>query len=158
MTALLNLPLTRSESDKIQWSNLHGSALAMAVCYSAEQHDGAVILVVPDTPSALKLEVELEFFKQPSDLPVLVFPDWETLPYDTFSPHQDIISQRMLTLHQLLGLNRGIIIVPVNTLMLRLAPKNYLAMNTLLVDRAQRLRWKICANNWAAPVTGLWIR
>ncbi len=139
MTTLLNLPLTQSASDKIHWGNLTGSALALAVCHAAQHHDGAILLVVPDTPMAFKLEAELGFFKQPDDYEVLVFPDWETLPYDSFSPHQDIISQRLLTLHQLLTLEKGIIIVPVNTLMLRLAPKSFLRMNSLIIDQSQQL-------------------
>lgn len=139
MTLALNLPLVTSATDKIHWGNLNGSSLSLAVCHAAAHHDGATLLVVPDTPTALKLESELEFFKQPSDLEVLVFPDWETLPYDTFSPHQDIISQRLLTLHQLLSLQRGIVIVPINTLMLRLAPKSFLGMNTLIIDRNEQI-------------------
>lgn len=139
MTNSLNLPLVQSKTDKIHWGNLTGSALSMAICHAAEQHDGAVLMIVPDTPTALKLEAELEFFKKPHDYDVLVFPDWETLPYDTFSPHQDIISQRLLTLHQLLTFTRGIVIVPVNTLMLRLAPKSFLGLNTLIIDKAQTI-------------------
>jgi transcription-repair coupling factor (superfamily II helicase) len=139
MTSHLDLPLVQSSNDKIHWGNLSGSALSMAICHGAQNHQGAVLLVVPDTPTALKLEQELEFFKQPADYEVLVFPDWETLPYDTFSPHQDIISQRLLTLHQLLSLEKGIIIVPINTLMLRLAPKSFLGMNSLVIDQSQKI-------------------
>lgn len=139
MTTLLNLPLTQSPTDKIHWGNLTGSAMAMAICHAAQNHQGAILLVVPDTPTAFKLELDLEFFKRPDDYDVLVFPDWETLPYDSFSPHQDIISQRLLTLHQLLTLEKGIIIVPVNTLMLRLAPKSFLRLNSLVIDQSQQL-------------------
>jgi transcription-repair coupling factor (superfamily II helicase) len=139
MTTLLDLPLTQSATDKIHWGNLTGSALSLAVCHGAKHHDGAILLVVPDTPAAFKLELELAFFKRPDNYEVLVFPDWETLPYDTFSPHQDIISQRLLTLHQLLSLKKGIIIVPINTLMLRLAPKSFLRLNSLVIDKFQAL-------------------
>jgi transcription-repair coupling factor (superfamily II helicase) len=74
-----------------------------------------------------------------NDLPVFTFPDWETLPYDNFSPHQDIISQRLATLYQLPMLQRGIVIVPVSTLMHRLPPRNYLEGNSLLLDKGQQL-------------------
>ena len=147
---MLTLPLTRSQTDKIHWGNLTGGALAMAVCHAAESHDGALLLVVPDTPSAFKLEAELEFFKQPADWPVMVFPDWETLPYDSFSPHQDIISQRLLTLHQMLAMHRGVVIVPVNTLMLRLAPKSFLGMNTLVIDQSQTIELQNLRDQLAA--------
>ncbi len=139
MTISLDLPLTKSPSDKIHWGNLIGASMALSICHAAIEHDGAVMLIVADTPSALKLEAELDFFKRPHQMDVLVFPDWETLPYDTFSPHQDIISQRLLTLHQLLSMKRGIVIVPINTLMLRLAPKSFLGMNTLIIDKAQTI-------------------
>ena len=54
-------------------------------------------------------------------LPVLPFPDWETLPYDQFSPHPDIVSQRLAALHRLPTLKRGIVVVPVQTLLQRAA-------------------------------------
>ncbi|MCK5724722.1 MAG: transcription-repair coupling factor, partial [Gammaproteobacteria bacterium] len=53
-------------------------------------------------------------------------PDWETLPYDRFSPHQDIISERLTTLSRLPDLTQGILIAPIQTLMHRIAPKSYL--------------------------------
>src|SRR5690606_9401713 len=62
-----------------------------------------------------------------ADLPVLAFPDWETLPYDQFSPHPDIVSQRLAALHRLPALDRGIVVVTVSTLMQRLPPLGYVA-------------------------------
>ena len=56
------------------------------------------------------------------DLDVLHFPDWETLPYDLFAPHPDIVSQRIATLYRLPSVERGVLVVPVATLMQRLAP------------------------------------
>ena len=68
---------------------------------------------------------------------ILPFPDWETLPYDNFSPHQDIISSRLTSLHQLPQVKQGIIIVPVSTFMHRIAPYEFLSANTLLLNRGQ---------------------
>jgi transcription-repair coupling factor (superfamily II helicase) len=70
---------------------------------------------------------------------VLHFPDWETLPYDRFSPHPDIVSQRLAALHRLPGLERGIVVVPVQTLMQRLAPVAYVAGGSFDVRVGQRL-------------------
>ena len=53
---------------------------------------------------------------------IVHFPDWETLPYDRFSPHPDIVSQRLAALHRMPALERGIVVVPVQTLLQRLAP------------------------------------
>ena len=84
--------------------------------------------------TAVRLEYELQFFNNHiPDQSTLIFPDWETLPYDNFSPHQDIVSQRLLTLYQLPNLKHGILIVPVSTLMLRIAPKGYLEANSFIL-------------------------
>jgi transcription-repair coupling factor (superfamily II helicase) len=61
-----------------------------------------------------------------SELPILHLPDWETLPYDSFSPHEDIISERLKALSQLNTLTRGILILPIQTLAHRLPPKTHL--------------------------------
>ncbi|TVP90103.1 MAG: transcription-repair coupling factor, partial [Pseudomonadaceae bacterium] len=72
-------------------------------------------------------------------LPVLSFPDWETLPYDRFSPHQDITSQRLRTLHQLPGVSQGILVVPMTTLLQRTPPRSFLGGSVLLLEVGQQL-------------------
>ena len=114
-----NLPWVKSTTDKIAWGNLVGSSLALCLSEAIQQHDNLVVLVTPDTPSALRLEQELGFLLP--DIPVMLFPDWETLPYDHFSPHQDIISQRLASLNTLKHEKQSVLIVPVATLMLRTA-------------------------------------
>ncbi|MGH8087201.1 MAG: transcription-repair coupling factor, partial [Stenotrophomonas sp.] len=74
-----------------------------------------------------------------ADLPVVAFPDWETLPYDAFSPHPDIISQRLAALHRLPTLKRGIVVVPVQTLLQQLAPLKYLIGGRFDLKVGQRL-------------------
>ncbi|RLA55067.1 MAG: transcription-repair coupling factor, partial [Gammaproteobacteria bacterium] len=97
-----------------------------------------LLVITADTNSALTLERELPFFlDQP--LEILTFPDWETLPYDSFSPHQDIISERLRTLYRLPGMTSGILIVPVPTLMHRLAPTAYIAGSSLVLQAGQTL-------------------
>ena len=66
-----------------------------------------------------------------TDVPVLTLPDWETLPYDHFSPHQDIVSQRLRTFFELPQLTDGIVILPITTAMLRTPPQYYIEGNTL---------------------------
>ncbi len=90
------------------------------------------MLAVPDPQTALKLLHEVEQF---SHSEVALFPDWETLPYDNFSPHQDIISDRISRLYQLPSLTRGITIVPVSTLLQRQSPRDFLLQHTLIVKR-----------------------
>ena len=109
----------------------------MAARLTQEAHR-PVLLVTADTPSALRLEQELQYLLADTGCPVLLFPDWETLPYDTFS-HQDIISQRLETLYKLPQMSSGVLIVPISTLMLRTAPRVYLDKYSLMVKSGQRL-------------------
>ncbi len=90
---------------------------------AARAHDAPILLVAADNQQAHQLESDLRtLLGADTDLPLLPFPDWETLPYDSFSPHPDIVSQRLATLHSLPSHKRGIVIVPVQTLLQRLAP------------------------------------
>ena len=133
-------PLPRGPGEVRHWRRLAGSALGLAVSQAAARHAGPVLLIAADTPEAARLEYELRFFTgDDPELPVLSFPDWETLPYDNFSPHQDIVSQRLATLHRLPSLKRGLLVVPVNTLMQRLAPPAFLHAHSLLLDVGERL-------------------
>ena len=98
---------------------------AFSICQWAESHETPVIIITPDLLTNNRLTRELEFFRSPT-LPVLNFPDWETLPYDNFSPHQDIISERLKALSLLPGLKKGILLVTVNTLMQKLPPPEFI--------------------------------
>ncbi|TMN72459.1 transcription-repair coupling factor, partial [Pseudoalteromonas piscicida] len=138
-----NLPWVKSNKDKISWGNLVGSSLSLCLSEHIQQHDNLIVLVTPDTPSALRLEHELAYLLK--DTPVMMFPDWETLPYDHFSPHQDIISQRLATLNTLKQEKQSVLIIPVSTLMLRTAPPSFIHGMSLQVKKgdtvdAQSLR------------------
>lgn len=93
---LASLPWVKSTKDKIQWGQLQGSALSLSIAQGVKNHKALIVLVTQDTPSALKLESELKFLLPEQN--VMLFPDWETLPYDHFSPHQDIISDCLASL------------------------------------------------------------
>ena len=113
--------------------NLQGSALPLAIIETAQKFDGLSVLICADTAAAIKFESELTYLAQDYSLDVLLFPDWETLPYDNFSPHQDIISQRLETLYRLPTMKKGILILPVATAMTRVVPPSFLAANSLLL-------------------------
>ncbi|MCG8536760.1 MAG: transcription-repair coupling factor, partial [Pseudomonadales bacterium] len=123
--------------DQRIWANVKGSGSAWALSQAAQQHKGLILVVADNTQSALQLEQEIPFYTN-KKLPILSFPDWETLPYDSFSPHQDIISQRLATLHKLPSVDHGILIVPISTLMHRIAPPAFLAGQTLMLDVGQK--------------------
>lgn len=101
-----------------------------------QQHQGLVLMVCKDNETALRIREETRFFCQDPE-EILLFPDWETLPYDSFSPHQDIISQRIETLYRLPSMKRGILIVSVSTLMQRIAPKTFITGHSLSLDAGQ---------------------
>jgi transcription-repair coupling factor (superfamily II helicase) len=136
--SLLTPPLPPSPKQRRHWLSPHGSALALALAEAGHAHDGLVVAVAHDTHAAHALEAELAVFAR-GDLEVLQFPDWETLPYDLFSPHPDIVSQRIATLYRLPGLKRGVLVVPVATLMQRLAPRSYVAGAGLVLELGQTL-------------------
>lgn len=138
----LQPPYPTAAGDRRRWGGLHGSASALCIASAARQHDSLSVVITANTASAIALEAELHFYLQEDSgqaLSLLHLPDWETLPYDYFSPHQDIISDRLHTLYQLPLLDRGILVVPVTTLLHRLCPPSYLQQNSLMVERGQRL-------------------
>ncbi len=127
--------LPERPGDRVFWGGLQGSAFGLVISAAAQRHPGPMVVITADVQAASLLEYELRFYIADHDaLPVLTFPDRETLPYDNFSPHQDIISQRLATLYQLPSLQRGILIVPVSTLMHRLPPRTWLEGSSLLLD------------------------
>ena len=121
-------PLPKSGHLRTWWrAPTSPTALAWFIASAARSHEGPLLVVARDTQGAHQLESDLHTLLGPQpDLPVLPFPDWETLAYDRFSPHPDIISQRLAALHALPGLKRGIVVVPVQTLMQRLPPLRHI--------------------------------
>ena len=138
MNRLIAPPLPSSNRQRRYWSAPHGAALALALAESGRAHAGLVVAVARDTHAAHALEAELAVFAG-DDIEVLQFPDWETLPYDLFSPHPDIISQRVAALYRLPSLKRGVLVVPVATLMQRLAPRSYISGSGLVLELKQKL-------------------
>ena len=125
-----------------------GSADALLLARFARQQQaaGRLTLVVTAEPGdTQRLEDELKFFAP--ELRVAVFPDWETLPYDSFSPHQDLISERLATLWRLLQANGkpvaerdlDVVLLPATTALTRLAPPSFLAATTFNFRQKQRL-------------------
>ena len=135
--SVLRLPPMPAASGKQTWGNLPGAALSLAIAESASSAECFTLLLTADSQSAERLKEELAFFAP--ELPVLHFPDWETLPYDVFSPHQDIISQRIAALYQLPELTHGVLVVPITTALHRLAPKRFLLGSSLVLDVGQKL-------------------
>jgi transcription-repair coupling factor (superfamily II helicase) len=134
---VLRLPILPAAAGKQHWGNLPGAAQSLAIAEAASAAKRFTLLLTADSQSAERLEQELKFFAP--YLPVLHFPDWETLPYDLFSPHQDIISQRIASLYRLPELEHGVLVVPITTALHRLAPTRFLLGSSLVLDVGQKL-------------------
>jgi len=121
-----------------------GSADALLLAQLGEREKAAglpVVLVTADANDAQRLLEEIAFFAP--TLRCALFPDWETLPYDTFSPHQDLISERLATLWRIQQRDKetgaDVVIVPATTALYRLAPPSFLAGYTFQFKVKQKL-------------------
>lgn len=134
-------PLPRPGQLRAWWRSPHtATALAWYLARAAHAHSAPVLVVARDNHGANQIEADLRtLLGDDPDLPVVSFPDWETLPYDRFSPHPDIISQRLAALHRLPGLKRGLVVVPVQTLLQQLAPRQYVIGGSFDLKVGQRL-------------------
>ncbi|HEX3897338.1 MAG TPA: transcription-repair coupling factor [Rudaea sp.] len=135
---LINPPLPRDAKRRTYWISPHGSAQALALAEAARTHGGIVVAVTHDTHAAHTLEADLQLFAGDT-VDVMHFPDWETLPYDLFPPHPDIVSRRIAAMYRLPSINRGILVVPVATLMQRLAPRSFIGGSSLQLGLRQTL-------------------
>jgi transcription-repair coupling factor (superfamily II helicase) len=114
----------------------HGSGDALGVAELALVRR-PLLVVTENAWHAQRLAEEIPFFAP--GLKVHLFPDWETLPYDHFSPHQDLVSERLATLYQMMRGEFDVAVVPVSTALYRLAPVEYLAANTFFFRQGERL-------------------
>ncbi len=131
--------LPSADKPLVHWQQLYGSSLGLAIVQAAERL-GVVIVVTADTRTAQRLEDQIRFYSRVSDpVPVFPFPDWECLPYDSFSPHPDIVSNRMLALSQLPSLQRGIVIIAAGNLPQRLAPVEYISGHSFSIRAGEDL-------------------
>ena len=136
---LLSMPLS-GQPQSISLAQLHGCGLARLLVQQAQLKQQPLVLITADIHQAELLKEEIRFFFNGQDENILGFPDWETLPYDVFSPHQDIISERLTTLYRLPAIKPGqILILPVATLLQRICPRSFIQQHVLLLDKGQKL-------------------
>ncbi len=137
MNSPLKPILPSKAGEKLIWANLAGSARSLAIASSAQTHRGPLLVMAASSLAAQRIEDEIRFYA--ADMPILPFPDWECLPYDVFSPHQDIISQRLETLYRLPQLTRGVVLASAATLLHRLPPPEYVSGHSFLLNVGDRL-------------------
>ena len=133
-------PILPASRQSLSWSNLHGAALGLAVTEAARQYGGMLVIVLEDPRQLQILENEIRYFLHPSDnIPLVNFPSWECLPYDIFSPHQDLISERLRVLGKLPSLRHGIVLIQTTNLMQRLPPVDYVLGHTFSLHKSQQI-------------------
>jgi len=135
------LPITKPGQISRSTTSCNGEdSLALANLASTlktgKQHYPLVILCASAFDAQRLLE-EIPYFAP--NLSVHLLPDWETLPYDQFSPHPDLISDRLTTLYQISQNACDVVIVPLSTALIRLSPKAYLSANTFMLKKGQKL-------------------
>ena len=115
-----------------------GDALLLARLAQRERDQGRrVAMITADALDAQRLLDEIPFFAP--ELRCVLFPDWETLPYDSFSPHQDLISERLATLWRISKGEADVVLIPATTALYRLAPPSFLAGYTFEFKTGQQL-------------------
>lgn len=160
------LPDSHKEPGKgLGWTHLYGSATALAISEAARIHRGVMVVVLEDQRQLHMIENELGFFANAGhadaeqhakqNIPVLAFPGWECLPYDTFSPHPDITSRRLSILSRLPACERAILLTTCANLMQQLPPVDYVLGHSFELAKQQRinldtLREQLSNANYAA--------
>jgi transcription-repair coupling factor (superfamily II helicase) len=134
MTSLLfDSDICKADTSSVAKIGVLASALPYLAQQIVESQPGFNLLITKDMQQAYSISSAMSFFCSDEKFSPMVFPDWETLPYDTFSPHEDIISLRLKALNDLPQKEAGCLIVPISTLLQRLAPRNYIKANSLSV-------------------------
>jgi transcription-repair coupling factor (superfamily II helicase) len=127
---------TASNNQTLFWSGLTGASLGLAVSLLQKEHQQPFLIITATAQQAQQLASEITFFTQSEPL---ILPDWETLPFDRFSPHQDIISARLTALYAQSQTPPRFLIAQISTLMHALVPAEHLLKNSFVLRVGQSL-------------------
>ncbi len=130
---ILQPPSVKPSDTRLKWCGLHGDSDYLAIANFATQQQVPILLVTADAQTAQIAHTALQFFLEDDTLALHYFPDWETLPYDHFSPHEEIISNRIETLYHIPRLQQGLIVTSVATLSHQLCPLSYIEDHTFIL-------------------------
>ncbi|MEZ0272792.1 MAG: transcription-repair coupling factor [Methylophilaceae bacterium] len=134
MQSLLPIPAP-GKSERI--SGLHPGADTLALAKLARELKSPLVIITASAFDAQRLLEEMRWFEP--ELAIHLLPDWETLPYDHFSPHPDLVSERLATLYQISQNACDVMIVPAGTALVRLPPVAFLAAHTFMLKKGQKL-------------------
>lgn len=119
-----------------RYSDFTGSSDALFLA-QLSQKAKPVTIITANALDAQRLLEEIPFFAP--DLAIHLLPDWETLPYDNFSPHQDLVSDRLATLYQVMNKSCDVLVAPLTTVLYRILPREYLAAHTFFMKTGDTL-------------------
>ncbi len=134
---LIDLPLPKAQQRWRRWPRPHGAALALAISEAAQAWARPLVVFTRDAHSAQSLSADLQAMAPPG-LACQVLPDWETLPYDHFPPHPEIVAERIATLIELPRRESGVLLVPIGAALQRMAPRSYLLGRSLVLSVGDR--------------------
>jgi len=154
MSVLLRPAIPGPGATRLHWPALPAGARALALAEAVQSDTRPWIHVASDIRELEKLAVELRFFGG-AELEILTLPDWETLPYDQFSPHPDIVSERLRTLARLGEFRHGILLLTADSLLTRLPPVSYVSARSFSLERGaalaiESLRRRLSAAGYAS--------
>jgi transcription-repair coupling factor (superfamily II helicase) len=135
MINYLGIQKDQSKSKSL-YKDLYGCALSLAISDLINTNNLTVV-IASNTNQALMLEEELSYVL--SDKQVWYFPDWETLPYDTFSPYQDIISKRLEILTKISRMKNSVVILTASCAQTKVAPRTFINQNALTFKIGEKL-------------------
>ena len=137
MPSFLDTPAPES-ARKLRVGQLYGSSRGLLLSEQIRQYQGLSVIVCCDMTDAEQLEQEIRFFS-PELTRIFRFPDLETLPYDQFSPHQDIVSERIQCLASISTASSGVLILPVSTLLQKVSPPDFIHQRSLNLQIGDRI-------------------
>lgn len=120
----------------LRYAHFDGSSDALFLAQLAQQAK-PVTIITANALDAQRLLEEIPYFAP--ELRTHLLPDWETLPYDTFSPHHDLVSERLATLYQVMNGACDVLIAPLTTALYRMLPREYLAAHTFFLKQGETL-------------------
>ncbi len=134
-----NLP--SAQQSKQYWGQLYGSADALAIAQAVSATQQSIVIICNSSAEAIRLHDSLAFFVNTDKTEILHFPGLETLPYDRFSPHPSVISQRLQTLHKLSSHShmQQLLLCDIQTAMLTLPPRSYIQEQVLIFKSGDTL-------------------
>jgi len=119
-----------------RYTNFSGSADALFFAQIAQKAK-PITIITANALDAQRLLEEIPYFAP--QLKTYLLPDWETLPYDVFSPHHDLVSERLATLYQVMNSACDVLITPVTTALYRMLPREFLAAHTFFLKQGEKL-------------------